>query len=117
MRSPSGRILSNTVDLYVAATSQDGEGGFQQSYTDSPTATVPCSVQYTGTAEMVDHNRVTIVNTYTLFFDRSTHLTTRDRIVWLDPVAGISHTLFTDGVPPAEAGKDSTYTVRCIEKI
>jgi hypothetical protein len=118
MRQPSSRILVNRVDLYVGSTVQDAEGGFQQVYPAIPTsAQVPCSVQYQETAEEVnEQGRITIINTYWIIFAEPTNLTPRDQIIWVDP-AGVTRTLFTDGIPPSEAGRHGPFTIRAIEKV
>ena len=117
MRSPSSQVLANTANLYIAVSTQ-ADGGFQQSLPAIPTfANVPCSVQYQDTAIVTDaQNRLTTVNTYWVLFGQNYNLSARDTIVWVDD-SGVVHTLYTDGLPPSEAGRASAYSIRAVERI
>ncbi len=117
MRSPSSRVLINRVDLYVGANARDPDGGFTQINTLIPTSSdMACSVQYTGTQETIDaQNRITNQNVYMIMFGQPVVLTPRDLIVWNDGTT--QRMLFTQGVPPSEAGRGGAFTIRAVERI
>ncbi len=117
MRSPSARVLGNSVDVFVGAASQDIDGGLQVGYT-SPTMTgVPCSVQFRESLEVVDdQQRIAVANSYHILFGQPQNLTPRDLILWTD-TDGILRKLFIDAAPPSEAGRGGTYVVRCSERV
>ncbi len=116
MRSPSSRVLTNRVDLYVGANARDLDGGFQHVLTEIPTSTdVACTVQYTGTSEVIDgQNRITNTNNYMVMFGGPAGLSPRDLIRWQDGAR--SRVLFVQGSPPSEAGRGGAFTVTAIEK-
>ncbi len=116
MRSPSSRILANRVDIYVGTSSQDAEGAPQWTFPAAPTySQVPSSVQYEAAAIEEENGRITTINTYWLLFGQSIALMSRARVVWTD--VSPAKTMFIDGIPPSEAGRDSAFTARAIERI
>lgn len=110
-------ILINTVDLYVGANARDTDGGFAQITKSVPDVNdIPCTVQYTGTQEVIDQqNRITNQNVYMIMFGAMVALSPRDVIVWQEGT--LLHTLYVDGAPPSEAGRGGAFTVRALERI
>ena len=117
MNPPSSQILQNRVDIYVGIPAQDTEGGPQWAYPPTPTyGAVPSTVQYQDAIEDVaEQGRVTIINTYWIMFGKSLNLRPRAKVVWIDVTP--AKVLFTDGIPPSEAGRQGQFTIRAIEKI
>ena len=117
MRSPSSRILNSRVDLYLGQSTQT-DGGFKQVYPASPTTSqVPCAISLQGSETVFDQDRLTIVNTYRLLFAGPTGLSARDQVIWVDPIAGITHTLFVLGVPPSGANRQASYALMAEERL
>ncbi len=117
MRKPSARVLRNRVAHYPQTPGQDADGGYQPTYGSASEVDVPCSVQYRGTAEMVDDQmRVSVVNEYHIIYAFSPGLSPRDKVVWADDT-GLIRTFFVQSNPPSEAGRDSAVVLRCIERI
>ncbi len=118
MRSPSSLVLINTIDIFVGANARDSDGGFSQALPATPTFSgIPCTVQYTGTAEVIDaQNRVTNTNSYMIMFGSQVIVTLRDLIRWVE--GSVTHLLYVEATPPSEAGRGGgPFTVRAIEKI
>ncbi len=117
MRSPSSMILINSIDIFVGANARDQDGGFTQALPATPTFSgIPCTVQYTGTAETIDaQNRVTNVNVYMIMFGSQVVVTLRDLIRWVE--GPVTHLLYVEATPPSEAGRGGgPFTLRAIER-
>ncbi len=116
MRSPSARVLENRVDYFLGVNARDIDGGFGSVIPLVPTGiSVPSSVQYIGTEEVIDaQNRLTNVNVYMIMFGQPTGLSPRDLIRWVDGAK--TRILYVQGSPPSEAGRQGAFTVRAIEK-
>ena len=116
MRSPSARILINTVDIYAATSAPDADGGPQWTYPSVPTsAGVRCSVQYRGIAlDSEDTKRLTQVAEYHIIFGSDPGLSPRDKVIQTD--ISPTRTLFVEANPPSEAGRGAAWVVRCVER-
>ena len=120
MRSPSARVLINTVNIFVAPPGRDNDGGAQFPYPPTPTyANISCSVQPIDFDEIIDdQNRLTQIYGYKIIFSADpppTGLTPRDLIVWVDSL-NITHNLFF-AAQRDNAGRNSAYTIRAVERI
>ncbi len=116
MRSPSARILVNAVDIYTAITGQDADAAYQPTYGPPAQSCVPCSVQQRDVEEVFDdQNRLTQRLTYHVFFPTDPHVRPRDKLLWRDSCGRI-RTLIVQATRN-EAGRDSTFVVRTIERI
>lgn len=116
MRSPSSRVLSDVADWYPGALGQS-DGGPTYTYSGIPARkAIACSAQAGEVMEEVDpQGRVTQVRMWKLFFAQPTNAAARDKFVVVDRY-GTSHTLFAH-VERDEAGRGSTFVVRCTEMI
>lgn len=121
MRSPSARVLINSVDIYVGTEGRDLNAGPKEIYPTSPTyAAVPCTVQvgaYTEqTATDADgQDRITQLLEYRIMFGQNYGITARDKIIYVDS-AGTSHTLFAQAQRD-EAGRGAAFTIRADERL
>lgn len=115
MRSPSARILFNTVDIYagVAGRGSDGEPTF--TYPTLTKSQMPCSVQFIGADEVIDdQQRLTVLNRYKIYFKVNPAISPRDMIVWVDRADG-THTMFVEAVTD-EAGRGLVFKVMAVER-
>src|SRR4051812_28349522 len=111
MRSPSARVLSNTVDLYRFAGTQDADAGVAADPYGAALATsVPCSVQPGDPTRYVDEalGRIVEKTPYHVFFAADPALESDDKIVWVDD-AGTTHNLFVSGTAN-EAGRGGAFS-------
>ena len=117
MRSPSSRVLANTVNIFVGQNSVDTDGGPTWIYPSAPTyANVPCSVQATDFDMVVDdQERVVQIYSYKVIFGARVSVTPRDQIIWVDKL-GFSHTLFFKAQRD-NAGRGGAYTIRAEERV
>ena len=118
MRPPSSRVLKNRVNIYRKTGGPDVDGGPQYVYPSTPSlANVAASVQYTDTGEELEENdRVSKVNIYQVIFGRcNPALRPRDKIIWIE--GNLIHTMYVLANPPSEAGRGSTFIVRCKEYV
>lgn len=117
MRSPSSRVLTNTVDIYAGTSAQDADGGPQWTYPAVPTlARVPCSVQAGAVEEITDEQqRVTSERQYKVMFGSATLVGPRDKLIYVDS-SGVTHTLFAR-IERDEAGRGAAFVVRAIERV
>jgi hypothetical protein len=117
-RSPSQRILRNRCSVYQSLSGPDGEGGPQFPVGPVLATNVQCSVQYTGTEEIVEDMpgglaRVSVRNVYKIMFGSYQNYPPRTQIVQTDIYP--NRTLLVQAAPPSEAGRDQAYVMRCIE--
>lgn len=117
MRKPSGRLLINRVDVYVATTAQGADGSYQPTYPSTPTySSVPCTVQSPSININTDEfQRVTETKDYKVMFATDLGLNPRDKIVWIDS-SGVSHSLFVDASKDY-AGRGAAFGVHASETI
>lgn len=114
MRSPSGRILDQTVDVYATAAGSDADGGPR--FTPSGGATtLACSAQPGEFFETQENSRVTKQREWRLIFGVPVSISPKDQIIHVDR-AGISHTLFAEA-DRDEAGRGGAYSIRAVEKV
>lgn len=118
MRSPSSRCAATKADLYVGVSTQ-ADGGFQQLYPTTPTASqVPCSIRCVESIEdFDDQKRLTIRNTYRIVFVAPTNLTPRDKVTWLDRTANVTHTAYVSALPSSGADRQASYVVTAVERL
>lgn len=115
MRSPSSRVLANTVDIYAAAPGQDLGGGVQYIYPAYPTMKgVPCSVQAGSVTEIMENDRITQKREYRVMFGSSIQVSARDRMIYTDS-AGIQHIL-SEHIVRDEAGRGAAFVVYAVER-
>ena len=117
MRSPSSKILPNTVDIYTNYSGTNSEGGIQFTYQLTPNyPQVPCSIQFLGSEEVVDdQNRLTQLNTYRFIFGRPTSIFPRDQLNWIDAFR-VTHIAYAEASTD-EAYRGSTFTIMAVERI
>ncbi len=118
MRSPSGRVLINSIDIYVGVKGQDPDGGYKLTYPSTPTyAAIPCTVQVGEYVEQFDvqQNRMTQSLTYRIMTGQPYAIKARDQIKWTDN-AGVVHTLMTEANRD-EAGRGGAFTIRATETL
>lgn len=117
MRSPTARILINSVNVFKATMGRDTDGGVSYTYPTSPSlAGWKCSVQFGGVAEVVDdQNRVAQVNQYSIISASNPGVSPRDKLVWIDN-GGVTRTLFAQATTD-EAGRGAAFVVHAIERL
>ena len=110
-------INTDIVDIYVGVIGQGSAGSYQPTYPSSPTMqSVPCSVQFSGIAEIVDEQgRVTQLNSYSIMIPANPGVRVRDKIVWTDK-GGVTHTAFVQSSVEI-TGEGNTWEVPVIERI
>ncbi len=117
MRSPSGRCLINTVDIYRGVKSQDVDGGYKLTYPTVTYAQVPCTVQVYEMIEQFDEqqNRITQALTYHIMTGTPCIVNARDKIIYID-FSFVVHTLQAQ-VNRDEAGRGAAFTIRATETL
>lgn len=116
MRSPSSRILANSVDYYAATQAQGLGGGVQYGYPAMPTIRgLAASVQPGATEEVLDEDRLIQERQYKIVLGQPLNVSVRDKFVWVDR-AGVTHTLFAH-VTRDEAGRGAAFVVRAVERL
>ncbi len=115
MRSPSARVLINTVDIYLNVAGPDNEGGPDFTFPSTPNfSKVPCTVQPTGTETVDSQNRLTQIDFYNVIFGFVPNLSARDLMIWVDAL-GITHKLFVQNDTDM-AGRGAAYMVTAVER-
>ena len=117
MRSPSSRILTNTVDIYRYAPTQDADGGIAPSPYGAAAATaVACSVQPDDPMRLYDDKTGRIIEktVYDVLFATDYSLKADDKLVWTDD-AGTTRTLFVMGTAN-QAGRGGCFSVSAEER-
>jgi len=128
MRSPSGRVLRDTINIYYAGgvgfaglanapNYTTADGGYSPTYSPSPNVVnFPCSVQYRDQSEgVVDElNRVTEIRTYSILCGSDPQVDPRDMIVYVDN-SGNPHTLFVEASND-QAGRGSCWRIKATER-
>jgi hypothetical protein len=115
MRSPSARVLKNTVDYYAATAGQDADGGVQYTYPAYPTrARLACSAQPGPVEEVMDQGRLIQERRWAFLLGPPLAPGIRDKLVHTDS-AGVVHTCFVH-IEQDQAGRGSTYIVTAIER-
>src|SRR6185437_1836460 len=100
MRSPSARVLINSVDHYAAVQLADRDGGNKYGYPALTSGGLPCSAQPGEPVEAVDEQgRVTQMTQWKLIFADPIQAKALDKFIYIDN-SGVVHTLFV------EAGRD-----------
>lgn len=115
MRSPSGRVLKNVVDIYAGVASRGSEGEPVFTYPSLTRSQVPCSVQFTSADEVIDdQQRLTVLNNYRIYFKAHPGISARDMILWRDRV-GVVHTMYAQAFTD-EAGRGQVFKVMAVER-
>jgi hypothetical protein len=128
MRSPSGRVLRDTIDIYYATgigfaglgqaqNTISADGGYSPVYPSTPSLpSLACSVQYKKTSESVldELDRVTEIRTYSILCRQDPLVDPRDMIIYVDNT-GNSHTLFVEASQD-EAGRGSCWMIHATER-
>ncbi len=117
MRSPSARVLINTVDIYRGVQAQDVDGGYKLTYPSVTYAQVPATVQVGEFIEQFDEqqNRITQALTYRIMTGIPCVVHARDKIVYTD-FNGVTHTLQAQANRD-EAGRGGAFTIRATETL
>lgn len=118
MRSPSARVLINTVDIYRGIQGQDADGGYRLTFDSAPTyAKEPATVQVGEFMEQFDEqqNRITQSLTYHIMTARACVVNARDKIVYTD-TNGVTHELQAQANRD-EAGRGAAFTIRATETL
>jgi hypothetical protein len=118
MRSPSARVLQNTVTAYRYLGGQTTDAGLKSnSYGTTPIASgVACSVQPDDPERMYDDagRIVREIRTYSIMFGSNPGLQANDKVTWTDTL-GVSHDLFVLGTAD-QAGRGAAFVVSCEER-
>lgn len=128
MRSPSGRVLRDTIDIYYAGgakfaglanapnlTTQDG--GYSPGFNTTPNISgFPCSVQYRNQSEGTTEelNRVTEVREYSILCGSDPQVDPRDQILYVDN-SGNPHTLYVEASND-QAGRGGCWRIKAVER-
>jgi hypothetical protein len=115
MRSPSARVLINTVDIWAAVQVQDADGGVQFTYPSPTQRAVACSAQPVMTEEIADQDRLIRETTWKVVLGGPAGVKNRDKLVITDP-AGVLHTAFVR-VEQDQAGRGAAYVVHATERV
>ncbi len=118
VRSPSSRVLINTVDIYRGIQGQDADGGYKLPYASTPTyASIPATVQVGEFIEQFDEqqNRITQALTYRIMTGQPYVVNARDKIVYVDS-NNVTHTLQAQANRD-EAGRGGAFTIRATETL
>jgi hypothetical protein len=117
-RSPSPRILTNTVDLYRYTGAQDADGGVAADpYGTALASGVACSVQPDRPRRDLDPStgRLAEKTPYRVYFATDHGLRAGDKIVWVDQT-GKTRTLIVAGASD-QAGKGGAIAVLAEEAL
>lgn len=128
MRSPSSRILKDTIDIYYAGgvgfqnlangpNQTTADGGYDPAFASTPDISqFPCSVQYAQESEgvMDELNRVTEIRRYAILCGQDPAVDARDMIVYVDN-SGNSHMLFVEASND-QAGRGSCWRIQATER-
>lgn len=117
MRPPSGRILTNYVDLYHYTYPQDVDAavvGDDSAYPTAFATGVRCSVQPEPPSRMTDQERVSGFTVWNVIFRSNPGVGVNDRIVWVDD-AGVTRKLVVT-LARNYAGRSSAWAARCEER-
>jgi len=99
MPTPWDDFLTHTATIYKFTPSQDADAGETNPCPSAPYAVAePCYVEPEGTQDVYDtQDRITQINTFTVFFARRLAFTLRDKIVWTDADGTPGGTLYFTG--------------------
>ncbi len=117
MRSPSGRCLDSTIDIYRGVQGQDVDGGYKLTYPAVTYSQIPATVQAYELSEQFDEqqNRITQALLYHIMTGQVCIVKARDKIVWTDK-SGTIHTLQAQANRD-EAGRGGAFTIRATETL
>ena len=116
MRSPSSRVLVNTIDIYVANPGRDTDGGVQFPFPSIPTySSVPCTAQPQDFGEVIDdQGRITQLVEWKIMLGTNIVVNPRDMLVFRDQADGM-HTMYVEASRD-EAGRGAAFTIRAVER-
>jgi hypothetical protein len=112
MRTPSARVLRNTVQVQPVQFVADDDGGRQAVPYGPPSAPIRCRVHPSSAKDVPAHQREEGVEYLTVhFFGSSPGTRTRDQIAWLDWSPPRQMTAI--GPPRSPSGELTTFLVDC----